>query len=303
MNVSKADEGNRSEAFRKISVIRAVRAASPASGRSETPMCLLLIAVRAVRAKPLLLLGNRDEHRARASADAAPWSEDARIVGGRDLVAGGSWLAVRADGRHAAVTNVRTGLPATAPRSRGWLVRDFMLGDTKPDDFLDAVHADVESYGAFNLVVGDRDSTWAYGTADTAPRRLDTGVHVISNGRIGVHWPKTEQLQRRFTELVLTSDPADDAMLDLLLDERQPSDAALPDTGVGIELERLLAPVFVRGSAQYGTRASTLAYLGSDGSAGVHERMFGADVHRESEAEWRLASATSRWEEATRNSR
>ena len=267
-------------------------------------MCLLLIAVRAVRAKPLLLLGNRDEFRARASAAVAPWSEDPRIVGGRDLVAGGSWLAVRADGRHAAVTNVRTGLPATAPRSRGWLVRDFMLGDATPGDFLDAVHADVESYGAFNLVVGDRDSTWVYGTADAAPRRLDIGVHVISNGRIGVHWPKTEQLQRRFTALVLSSEPTDDEMLDLLLDERQPSDAALPDTGVGIELERLLAPVFVRGSAQYGTRASTLAYLSNDGGAGVHERTFGADVRPEGEAEWHLPPATLRWEEKpTRDSR
>lgn len=262
-------------------------------------MCLLLIAVRAVRAKPLLLLGNRDEFRARASAAAAPWSEDPRIAGGRDLVAGGSWLALRADGRHAAVTNVRSGLPATAPRSRGWLVRDFMLGDAKPGDFLDAVHADVESYGAFNLVVGDRDSTWAYGTADTAPRRLDTGVHVISNGRIGVHWPKTEQLQRRFTELVLTSDPTDDALLDLLLDERQPSDAALPDTGVGIELERLLAPVFVRGSVRYGTRAGTLAYVSEDGGAGLQERVFGTDVRVESTVGWRLARAIGPWEETS----
>ena len=160
-------------------------------------MCLLLIAVRAVPGQPLLLLGNRDEFRARASAAAAPWSEDARLVGGRDLVAGGAWLALRSDGRHAAVTNVRTGLPATAPKSRGWLVRDFMLGEANPRDFLDAAHADVESYGAFNLVVGDRDGTWAYGTADTAPRVLETGVHVISNGRIGVHWPKTERLQQR----------------------------------------------------------------------------------------------------------
>ena len=265
--------------------------------RDDASMCLLLIAVRAIQNKPLLLLGNRDEYRARASAAAAPWNEDPRTVGGRDLVAGGSWLALRADGRHAAVTNVRTGLPATAPRSRGWLVRDFMLGDTKPRAFLDAVHADVESYGAFNLVVGDRGETWAYGTADTAPRRLDDGVHVISNGRIGVHWPKTERLQRRFTELVSASDPADEALLDLLVDESQPSDAALPHTGIGIELERLLAPVFVRGSAQYGTRASTLAYLAEAGAACVRERAFGVDMRREDAVDWRFDPAMRRWEE------
>jgi uncharacterized protein with NRDE domain len=260
-------------------------------------MCLLLIAVRTVPGRPLLLLGNRDEFRARASAAAAPWSEDPRIVGGRDLVAGGSWLALRSDGRHAAVTNVRTGLPATAPKSRGWLVRDFVLGDARPGAFLDEVHADVESYGAFNLVVGDRDETWAYGTADTAPRRLYAGVHVISNGRIGVHWPKTERLQKRFVEAIALS-VDDEGLLDLLLDQQQPSDAALPDTGVGIELERLLAPVFVRGSAHYGTRAATLAYVSEDGKALQRERRFGPLAHLEGASAWLFDAASERWSHA-----
>ncbi len=89
--------------------------------KSVTRMCLLLIAVDATPEFPLLVLGNRDEFHARASASAQPWVEDERVVGGRDLVAGGTWLALHSDGRFAAVTNLRTGVPATAPRSRGWL--------------------------------------------------------------------------------------------------------------------------------------------------------------------------------------
>jgi uncharacterized protein with NRDE domain len=259
-------------------------------------MCLLLIAVNAVPRKPLLLLGNRDEFRARATAAAAPWSEDARVVGGRDLVAGGGWLALRSDARHAAVTNVRTGLPATAPKSRGWLVRDFMLGDAEPRAYLEAVHADVESYGAFNLVVGDRTATWAYGAADTAPRKLEDGVHVISNGRIGVHWPKTERLQRRFAQAIASNTAASDrVLLDLLLDEERPVDEALPNTGVGIELERLLAPVFVRGSAQYGTRAATLAHVDDDGRAMLRERTFAAERTLVSEVAWNVAGERTAW--------
>jgi uncharacterized protein with NRDE domain len=261
-------------------------------------MCLLLIAINAVPRKPLLLLGNRDEYRARSSAAAAPWNEDQRIIGGRDLVAGGSWLAIRSDGRHAAVTNVRAGLPAKAPKSRGWLVRDFMLGDASPPDFLDAVHADVESYGAFNLVVGDREETWAYGTADTGPQKLDDGVHVISNGRIGVRWPKIERLRQRFVETIAPN--ADDAsLLDLLTDESQPADAALPDTGVGIDLERMLAPVFVRGSAQYGTRASTLAYFSDGGCALLRERVFGTDVRIENDMPWQCDAPRGDWHTQT----
>lgn len=263
-------------------------------------MCLLLIAVGAVPGKPLLLLGNRDEFRARASAAAALWKEDARVVGGRDLVAGGSWLAMRADGRHAAVTNVRSGLPATAPKSRGWLVRDFVLGDMNPRDFVGALHADVESYGAFNLVVGDRSETWAYGTADTAARKLDAGVHVISNGRIGVHWPKTERLQRRFVAAISSSSDVDDAtLLDLLVDEQQPADDTLPETGIGLELERLLAPVFVRGSTLYGTRASTLAYFADDGHCTLRERSFGSGTQFEGAANWNVDGATADWGPST----
>jgi uncharacterized protein with NRDE domain len=257
-------------------------------------MCLLLIAINAVPRKPLLLLGNRDEYRARASAAASPWNEDQRIVGGRDLAAGGGWLAMRSDGRHAAITNVRAGLPARAPKSRGWLVRDFILGDASPEDFLDTVHTDVESYGAFNLVVGDREGTWAYGTADEAPRKLEDGIHVISNGRIGVHWPKTERLRQRFAEAIASS--ADDAsLLDLLMDESQPPDDALPDTGIGIELERLLAPVFVRGSEQYGTRASTLAYFGDDYGALLRERGFGVGARLEREMALRNDGPARTW--------
>jgi uncharacterized protein with NRDE domain len=249
--------------------------------------------------KPLLLLGNRDEFRARASAAAAPWKEDVRVVGGRDLVAGGSWLAIRADGRHAAVTNVRSGLPATAPRSRGWLVRDFVLGEMSPRDFLGTVHADVEDYGAFNLVVGDRRATWAYGSAESGPAELEPGVHVISNGRIGVHWPKTERLRQRFvaeTSSASASDADDARLLDLLADEQQPSDEVLPDTGVGLELERLLAPVFVRGSAHYGTRASTLAYLTPDGGARLRERGFGDNARVDNDCAWRLTSTARAWQ-------
>jgi uncharacterized protein with NRDE domain len=260
-------------------------------------MCLLLIAVRTAPGKPLVLLGNRDEFRARASAVAAPWNEDPRVVGGRDLVAGGAWLAMRSDGRYAAVTNVRTGLPATAPRSRGWLVRDFVLGEAGPREFLEALHAEVESYGAFNLVAGDRDATWAYGTADAAPRRLDAGIHVISNGRIGVHWPKTERLQRRFAESLATGVSDETRWLDLLVDEQQPADDALPDTGVGIELERLLAPVFVRGSAQYGTRAGTLAYFTGDRGALLRERSFGMNGCVEQERAWRIDPESRHWSE------
>lgn len=249
-------------------------------------MCLLLVAVDAAPGLPLLVLGNRDEYHGRDSAPASCWDEDRRVVGGRDLVAGGSWLALRNDGRFAAVTNLRTGVPATAPKSRGSLVRNFMLGDATPVVYLDLLRTQIGDYGPFNLVVGDRDGVFALGSSEGFVRPLRRGVHVISNGAIGVHWPKTERLQRRFGELVRNGVVNDEAsVLDLLLDETAPADEELPDTGVGLDLERRLAPIFIRGD-RYGTRAGSLLVRHQDGSVALRERRFGPDGRADGEDRW-----------------
>ena len=250
-------------------------------------MCLLLVAVDLLPDCPCLLLGNRDEFHARATAPAHVWADDRRVVGGRDLVAGGSWLALRDDGRFSAVTNLRTGVPATAPRSRGALVRDFVTGDDSPTAFLDALRARSGEYGPFNLVVGDSAGVFALGSGDGIVRRLDAGVHLVSNGAIGVHWPKTERLQQRFNAR-MASACDESQLLDLLLDEQQPADALLPETGVGLELERRLAPIFIRGE-HYGTRAATLVSRHADGALVLRERRFGP---------WARAAGESRWQAA-----
>ena len=69
-----------------------------------------------------------------------------------------------------------------------------------------------------------------------------------------------------------TDDP--EALWVALADERPADDDALPDTGVGLVLERTLSPVFIRGP-RYGTRASTLIAVDHAGRAVIHERRFG----------------------------
>ncbi len=249
-------------------------------------MCLLLIAVDVVPRVPMLLLGNRDEFHARASAAAAPWSEDPRVVGGRDLRAGGSWLAVRDSGRFAAVTNLRTGVPATAPRSRGDLVRGFVLGHQSPLSWLERLRAESDEYGPFNLVVGDASGTFVFGGGERRVFELGSGVHTVSNGAIGVHWPKTTRLRQRFEQWVSDGDGSDEGrLLDLLLDDAQPPDSALPDTGVGLALERMLAPVFIRGDS-YGTRAGTLVLRHADGRILLRERRFGPAGRFDGDTRW-----------------
>src|SRR5215470_11222385 len=105
-------------------------------------MCLILLAWNAQREHPLILAANRDEFFARATQPAAPWPESPAVIGGRDLEKGGSWLAVSASGRVAAVTNFRdVARRRGGQRSRGLLVNDFVLSDLDPDSFLTALRA------------------------------------------------------------------------------------------------------------------------------------------------------------------
>ena len=86
-------------------------------------MCLLVLAWQTATARPLVLAGNRDEFHDRPAAPADWW--DGRIVGGRDLRAGGTWLAAARDGRFAVVTNYREPMAeGRGPRTRSELVSD-----------------------------------------------------------------------------------------------------------------------------------------------------------------------------------
>ena len=91
-------------------------------------MCLIVVGVGATPRYPLLVAANRDEQHSRAAAAAAWWPQPP-LLGGRDLQAGGAWLAVDRRGRFAAVTNIRDPQRRAAARSRGSLVADFFAGD------------------------------------------------------------------------------------------------------------------------------------------------------------------------------
>jgi uncharacterized protein with NRDE domain len=68
-------------------------------------MCTILLAWRCHPEMPVILAANRDELIGRASALPEVLSTSPVVMGGRDLVAGGTWLAVAVGGTVCAVTN------------------------------------------------------------------------------------------------------------------------------------------------------------------------------------------------------
>lgn len=249
-------------------------------------MCLIALAWRRHPRWTLALAANRDEAHDRPSAAAGPDPDAPAVHGGRDLVAGGGWLQVSGAGRLAAVTNVRNGLRAdAAPRSRGWLVRDFVRGAASAPAFATALSGEAHEYGPFNLLAWDGE---ALVVASNQPRPahapVTPGLHAMSNGAFDAPWPKSALAMRALDDWLdspralqdpLASPEALEPVFAALADTAPAPDAALPDTGVGIELERRLSPPFVLGEA-YGTRCSTVVLAGQDGFVFV-ERRFGPE--------------------------
>jgi len=237
-------------------------------------MCVVAIAWSIHPRWRLVLAGNRDEFHARPTAPLARWP-GAGILAGRDLQSGGTWLGIDARGRVAVVTNVRDGLAQPqASLSRGGLPLAFLEGELDAAACSDRLRADGQRYAPFNLLLAEGDACWHLGNHPPQDGPLAPGVHGISNGRLDAPWPKTRRLAGALRSWV-EADADDLAPLwQALADERGAPDAELPDTGVGLELERRLAPVFIRGQA-YGTRASTIVLVDRDGRGCIHERRFG----------------------------
>jgi uncharacterized protein with NRDE domain len=227
-------------------------------------MCLIGLALDAHPRFALVIAANRDEFFDRPAAPldwwrtspSAPW-----LLGGRDLSAGGTWMALSEHGRIGMLTNVRD-LPrhrADAP-SRGELVSAWLEG-REPS---------MQGHNPFNLIGGDLQSGHWWWRSDRLPATpLPAGVHALSNAALNDPWPKVRRLSAAMEGALHGDDAGLEARLFALLGERHvAADADLPDTGIGIERERLLSPIFITtADGRYGTRCSTVV-LGRRGDDG-----------------------------------
>ncbi|MGY0559741.1 NRDE family protein [Luteimonas sp. A277] len=247
-------------------------------------MCLIALAWKVHPRYPLALIANRDELHARPTAPAGFDPEAPHVYGGRDLVAGGGWLQASTRGRLAAVTNVRNGLSQEqAPRSRGALVRDFVRGNDGAMEAARVVESRAAEFGPFNLLLWDsRDLAFASNQSQAQHAPVTPGVHAMSNGAFDAPWPKSNLATRALESWIeslpdsetTTNDPPDiNPLFAALADRAIAPDHALPDTGVGIDLERRLSPPFVVDD-EYGTRCSSVVLVGGNGIL-FAERSFG----------------------------
>ena len=152
----------------------------------------------------------------------------------------------------------------------------------------------LQVYNGFNLVVGDMVShqlAYISNRAETGAQALEPGLHGISNGMRNSAWPKVEKGKLKLLDVVAqqhcdSTGKADDGTFSheevlflVMSDIEQEPTSHLPHTGMPIEVEQLLSPIFIQpiqdllpGTGLYGTRSQTVLVVGQDGNVNMWER-------------------------------
>lgn len=244
-------------------------------------MCLILLAYDYHPDYFLVVAANRDEYYSRPTSGARFWDEEPAVLAGKDLDHKGTWLGITRSGRFAALTNFRD--PAShrsSASSRGMLVRDYLFSFGKPAEYLNNLQSVKGQYNGFNLVLMEGEELWCCSSRAMGPERMGPGIYGISNHLPDTPWPKVVKGKESLGR-VLAGDGTSlaEGLLDLLSDDEPARDEELPSTGVSLEWERLLSPIFIR-SETYGTRASTVLLIDRRGRVNFYERSFGANGRR-----------------------
>jgi uncharacterized protein with NRDE domain len=235
-------------------------------------MCLVVMAIGRHPDYPLILAANRDEFYARPAEGAHWWPDKPQVFGGRDLQAGGTWLAISRNGRFATVTNFQDVKPPSPDcLTRGALVTDFLDGELSPSDYLATIEQN--RYAGFNLLVGTCDEVAYLSNRGNESRMLDAGLYGLSNALLDGPWHKVERTRDRLETLLEADDISETSLLQLMGDR----ELAPPDRVVRghLDFERahaISAPFIV--TSDYGTRCTSVILADRKGGWRFLERRF-----------------------------
>ncbi|MGE0871710.1 MAG: NRDE family protein [Kofleriaceae bacterium] len=229
-------------------------------------MCTIALLLDTVAGSPLVVAANRDELYARPTRP--PERLGPGTMGGVDEVSGGTWLAIRRDGRFAAVTNQRVATPPPVGlRSRGLAVRELVEA-SDPDGYV--ARLDPSQYASMNLVWGDaRTVSVAYTRHDQRSlevERLGAGVHVLCNDRLGAPgFPRGERLRSVIQSAIARglAWPALQPVLEAALGDHAKQATGTVPAQVPAELAHELTAICIH-TSRYGTRSASVIAASPD---------------------------------------
>ena len=243
-------------------------------------MCLIVFTNNVLNDYKLVFAANRDEFYNRPSEQADFWPEYPGLLAGKDLQAGGTWLGITKEGRFAAITNFRDlkNQKDEAP-SRGKLTLDFLINDISPQKYYDKLKPSLNDFNGFNLLFGYVDELYYFSNKTEGLQKIEPGIHGISNALLDTPWPKVEKSKRQLKQLIEHQNIHPWEVLNILDDTSTARDEELPDTGVGLDLERMLSSIFIK-SEKYGTRSSTVVTVDKQNNVRFVEKTYFGNTGR-----------------------
>ncbi|MDR3628539.1 MAG: NRDE family protein [Ignavibacteriaceae bacterium] len=224
-------------------------------------MCLLLIAYNNHPLYKVIIAANRDEFYNRPAEPAKFWDDKPFLLGGKDLQAGGTWLGITKQGRFAAITNYRSQKDTITVRpTRGKIVTDFLVSKETPVNFANRLILSSEKYNGYNLIFMDYETAYYFSNKTKSALNLQPGTYALSNHLLDTPWPKVEKSKKSFSNIIKNENILAEDLFGILSDTSTPPDELLPDTGIGLEIERAVSPIFVS-TPFYGTRSSTVILI------------------------------------------
>ena len=252
-------------------------------------MCILFIAIEQHPKYPLIICANRDEFHQRPTQAMHAWQE-AKILAGKDLQAGGTWLGLSSTGKFAALTNFRKLPLSEAPKkSRGDLVLQA-LADTKVD-MTTELSQQASQYHGFNLIYGSLKQLYCYDSVNNQSHQLSKGVHSICNGGLDDIWPKMAQGEKLLSETIHSQvNLSVNSLFDLMSNDKQALPHLLPETGLDEEWEQLLSAIFIK-SPTYGTRTTTIIVQDVEGNVETYDRSYASSGDCVAKQQFNLTTA------------
>lgn len=237
-------------------------------------MCVILFAHDCHPRYQLVVAANRDEFYKRPTLAAGFWHDNPDILAGRDLKEGGTWMGITTAGRFGALTNYRA--PSSympGAKSRGLLVYEYLNSNMSPEKYVESLTEGIDEYNGFNLLAGNHESMYYYSNREKLARRVLPGIHGLSNGLLDEPWPKVREGMKMLAGILKDEDIKAESLFAVMANREMPDDQELPSTGVGIKMERILAPLFVM-SSDYGTRLTTVILVERNHKVQFWERSF-----------------------------
>lgn len=249
-------------------------------------MCLVAFAWKSHPDYRLILAANRDELHTRPSQEAQWWPDRPDILAGRDLQAGGTWLAVSRSGRFATVTNYREHQRVRAgQRSRGEIVTNFVADDVEPQPFVASI-GDADYAGVSVLVANHEHICYVSNRGDEA-QALPAGIYGLGNASLDTPWSKLRRAKKTLRALIDSDNVNSTELLRMLADREPAPTDEIRSSDLPFDLERAISAPFIV-SDTYGTRCSTILTIRNDGLVDFVERRFDPDGESTGDSHFRF---------------